>query len=57
MVALVMVIEPVFSAAIAVTPRERTRVSTKRIDKNFFMVTFLSINKIFVYPESVRRIK
>jgi hypothetical protein len=39
-----MVIEPVFSAAKAVTPRERTRVNTIRIDKNFFMVNFLSEN-------------
>jgi hypothetical protein len=42
MVALVMVMEPVFSVANAVMPRERTIVSTIRIDKNFFMVFFLS---------------
>jgi hypothetical protein len=38
-----MVIEPVFSAAKAATLRERTRVSTIRMDKNRFMANFLSV--------------
>ena len=42
MVALVMVIEPVFSAAKAVMLKEKTIANTIRIDKNFFIVNFLS---------------
>jgi hypothetical protein len=42
MVALVIVIEPLFSAAKAGIHKERSITNTIVIDKNFFMITFLS---------------